>query len=144
MKLASTLTFAATLALGLLNGCTRHQPPATSDLINTDATLHGQLPYPILSWTPLVVTVDRTMGTTSTLFTDGTSRALVTWSQREDPHWFGARIPGAPQRVELVDPTNGTHQYRVFSGSPLTEQTVSGDPTERIVAIAAMQQIELP
>ena len=144
MKRVPPLTFVATLALSLLSGCTRHQVPAKSDLINVDATLHAQLPYPILAWTPLTVTVDRAQNTTSTLFTDGTSRALVTWSQREDPHWFGARIPGAPQRVELVDPTNSTHQYRVFSGSPLTEQTVSGDPTERIVAIAAMHPIELP
>ena len=28
--------------------------------------------------------------------------ALVTWQQRDDPHWFGGRIPDKPISVEIV------------------------------------------
>jgi hypothetical protein len=28
--------------------------------------------------------------------------ALVTWAQRDDPHWFGGRIPDKPLSVEFV------------------------------------------
>jgi hypothetical protein len=49
--------------------------------------------------------------------------ALVTWAQRDDPHWFGARIPDAPQTVEFVQVTGGAQQagYRRFSGPGLAE-----------------------
>ena len=30
------------------------------------------------------------------LYSAGAVLALVTWTQREDPHWFGGRIPDAP------------------------------------------------
>lgn len=36
------------------------------------------------------------------LFGEGSRLALVTWAQVEDPHWFGARIPGAFQSLELI------------------------------------------
>jgi len=32
----------------------------------------------------------------------GAVLALVTSNQREDPHWFGGRIPDAPESVEFV------------------------------------------
>jgi hypothetical protein len=52
--------------------------------------------------------------------------ALVTWAQRDDPHWFGGKIPGAPQTVEFV--TIGSHaEYAVYRGSPLTRTDVSSD-----------------
>ena len=35
-------------------------------------------------------------------YATGAVLALVTWAQREDPHWFGARIPSEPQSVEFV------------------------------------------
>ena len=33
----------------------------------------------------------------------GAVLGLVTWRQREDPHWFGARIPGSVVSVEFVE-----------------------------------------
>lgn len=144
MKLVSVATLATILALCLLCGCEPHPSPAKSDLINTDAGLHGELPYPVLSWKPLTVAVDRTQGTTSTLFSNGSTMARVTWAARDDPHWFGAHIAGAPQRVEIVESTNGTQRYRLFSGSPLAEQASAGDGKDRIAEIAAMRPIALP
>jgi hypothetical protein len=32
----------------------------------------------------------------------GAVLSLVTWAQREDPHWFGANIPGSVQSIETV------------------------------------------
>jgi hypothetical protein len=49
--------------------------------------------------------------------------ALVTWSQRDDPHWFGARIPDTPLTVEFVQISSGkgADVYRMFEGRTLVE-----------------------
>ena len=49
--------------------------------------------------------------------------ALVTWNQRDDPHWFGGRIPDTPLKVEFVQTFSGTGAdiYRVFEGKALAE-----------------------
>lgn len=31
------------------------------------------------------------------VYSPGSVLALVTWVQRDDPHWFGARIPAVPK-----------------------------------------------
>ena len=53
----------------------------------------------------------------------GAVLALVTWVQRDDPHWFGARIPDAPQSVEFVQvaTTEAATSYRSFAGMGLVE-----------------------
>ena len=55
----------------------------------------------------------------------GSVLALVTWSQREDPHWFGGRIPDNPQSVEFVetDEAGKGRAYRRFDGPSMQEQT---------------------
>jgi hypothetical protein len=63
----------------------------------------------------------------------GSVLALVTWSQREDPHWFGGRIPDAPQSVEFVE-TDGAGKalvYRHYDGPSLQEQTVRAEDVAR-------------
>ena len=63
------------------------------------------------------------IGASNPQYPAGAVLALVTWAQRDDPHWFGARIPAVPQSVEFVEvagpglPSN----YRVFAGSGLSE-----------------------
>ncbi len=37
-----------------------------------------------------------------TTYPPGSILALVTWSQRDDPHWFGGRIPEAIRSVEIL------------------------------------------
>jgi len=62
----------------------------------------------------------------STPHTSGEVLALVTWKQKEDEHWFGAKIPGPLLAVELVKTTNGGETanpeigYERFEGSRLT------------------------
>ncbi len=55
---------------------------------------------------------------TDLAYAAGAVLALVTWVQRDDPHWFGARIPAAPQSVEFVQVAAGqTSNYRRFAGA---------------------------
>jgi Cytochrome P460 len=113
-------------------------PPAT---INEGASLTGQLPANPLQWKVITSMVDRSAGTMSTLYGNdaavGYARsnaghdyppsaviALVTWSQREDPRWFGAKIPAEAKMVEFV--TAGTssdgkpaYSYEQYQGKPL-------------------------
>lgn len=55
--------------------------------------------------------------------------ALVTWVERGDPHWFGARIPAAPQSVEFVqvEAAGKAGRYLHFSGSAWAEQDIPED-----------------
>ncbi len=101
-------------------GCGRKKI-ADSDLYNVRAAVGAGLPYPVMEWKAITTVVDRGAGTTSTLFGNdvavdairgpiagkgypaGAVLGLVTWRQREDPHWFGARIPGDVVSAEFVE-----------------------------------------
>jgi hypothetical protein len=52
--------------------------------------------------------------------------ALVTWAQRDDPHWFGGRIRDAPQSIEFVQihSDKKADAYRVFERIALVEVPV--------------------
>jgi hypothetical protein len=142
----------------ILSGCAHHQPQS-ADLYNDAANLGSGLPYPVLSWKPLTSSVDRSQLTTSTLFGNdaataaarsgqhaypsGAVIALVTWRQREDRHWFGARIPDAPLQIEFVEFSAAEPRYRNFAGSPLHEQPIA-DASVRIAAITSMNPVALP
>jgi len=93
---------------------------------NTAAALPASLPYQPLGWHAITMYVDPKTRTTATLYGNDTAMstvqsrhstpnvagdlpygngavlALVTWGQREDPHWFGGRIPQRLQTVEFV------------------------------------------
>ncbi len=55
-------------------------------------------------------------------YPEGAGLALVTWAQREDPHWFGARIPDVPLSVEFIQVPKPAQPagYRRFAGAGLT------------------------
>jgi hypothetical protein len=67
-----------------------------------------------------------TVGTESSAYPAGAVLALVTWAQRDDPHWFGGRIPNAPQSVEFVQIASDrkADAYRVFGRSAFVEEHV--------------------
>jgi hypothetical protein len=67
--------------------------------------------------------IDQKQGTMSTLYGNieaaayarthsdaeypaGSELTLVTWNQKPDEHWFGARIPGEKQRIEIIHVTD--------------------------------------
>jgi hypothetical protein len=110
---------------------------------NNAATLPPTLPWQPLGWSAITMYVDPKTRTTATLYGNeaaikaartaaqsqtpnyppGAVLALVTWTQREDPHWFGARIPDLPQSVEFIQTAapNQPSTYRHFTGPTLTE-----------------------
>jgi mono/diheme cytochrome c family protein len=120
---------------------------------NRAATLPAGLPYQPLRWTPITMFVDRKTHTMATLYGNqaavksldlrnnssvpprygqGAVLALVTWVQRDDPHWFGGRIPDSPTSVEFVTVgQQNTSSYRSFDGPNLTETHPSATSIER-------------
>jgi hypothetical protein len=134
---------------------------------NQAAALPASLPFQPLEWSAITMFVDPSTRTTATLYGNdaamqavqarGTSGeapgvvpaypagavlALVTCAQRDDPHWFGARIPDVPQSVEFVQVTAvGTvNSYRGFAGTGLVENhpsaTVMAQRSSFIVSLA--------
>jgi hypothetical protein len=121
---------------------------------NRAALFPPNLPYQPLGWNALTLFVDPTAHTMSALFGNdsaqaararggssgkapaypaGSVLALVTWSQREDPHWFGGRIPDTPQSVEFVetDEAGKERVYRRYDGRSLQEQTLLSEEVLR-------------
>jgi mono/diheme cytochrome c family protein len=123
---------------------------------NAAASLPVSLPYQPLNWSAITMYVEPKMHTTATLYGNdaamqavqarragsiegpvypaGAVLALVTWVQREDPHWFGARIPDRPQAVEFVQVAASGQPggYLRFAGAGFAE--------DRGVAAAAAAQ----
>jgi hypothetical protein len=80
-------------------------------------------------------------------YASGSVLALVTWPQRDDPHWFGGRIPNTPQRIEFVQVStgSGTNGYRVFEGGALVEShPAAGDAARRASFILNLKPASLP
>jgi Cytochrome P460 len=136
------------LMLAMVCGCGRKKI-ADEDLYNVQAAVPAGLPYPVMEWKAIATVVDRGSGTTGTLFGNdaavsaaragvaypsGAVLGLVTWRQREDPHWFGARIPGRVVSVEFVEVGSSTVD-RKFVGAPWRE--VGGTSGKEIVGMKA-------
>jgi len=118
---------------------------------NAAAALPASLPYQPLGWGAISMYVDPKAHTMATLYGNeaamqavrargtaagyppGALLALVTWAQREDPHWFGARIPDRPLSVEFVQ-AGEKPGYQRFAGTGLTQ--------DQFAMTAAAQRIE--
>jgi len=134
---------------------------------NLAAALPASLPYQPLNWRAITMYVDPKSRTTATLFGNDTAMggvqprgaestpsypagallALVTWAQRDDPHWFGARIPAAPQSVEFVEVAGPRlpSEYRVFAGMGLSENhPASSTVAERTLFVLGLAPAQLP
>ena len=77
----------------------------------------------------------------------GAVLALVTWAQRDDPHWFGARIPAMPESEEYVQmaTTVQTTSYLRFTGKELVEdRTAASIAAQRTNFILALTPARLP
>ena len=141
---------------------------------NNAAALPASLPYQPLTWNPITMYVDPKTQTTAILFgnesaiqavrgpntnpnptpavatnvpayPEGAVLALVTWAQRDDPHWFGARIPDLPRSVEFVKiaPAGQDNSYRRFAGSGLVEDN-SADAATRSSFVLGLAPAQLP
>lgn len=129
----------AALSIGLL-GCTNTNPRVATRL-NTGASLTGDLPANPLQWKVITSAINKQDSTMYTLFGNdiavqyartnsqhdypaGSALSLVTWTQQEDPRWFGGKIPSAPKSVEFVTVGTSpdqkrTYTYEDFEGTPL-------------------------
>jgi hypothetical protein len=98
-------------------GC--HTPLRKSDYVFTEPVKAPVGDPNPLQWRVITSAVNPQDSTMSTLFGNdsaveyarthsqhdypaGSTLALVTWTEREDPRWFGAKIPGAVKSIELV------------------------------------------
>jgi Haem-binding domain/Cytochrome P460 len=113
---------------------------AGAEVVNSRAaSLPASLPYQPLGWGAITMYVDPERHSTAMLYGNdaamqavrsgaaqypaGAVLALVTWAQRDDPHWFGARIPDTPLSVEFVQAASAGEAsvYRRFAGAELAE-----------------------
>lgn len=95
-----------------------HEGAGASDKLNTLAILPPDLTAPRASQV-IDISIDKRAATTSLAYGNeiaanhsrhpdsrsypsGSALTFVTWAQREDPHWFGARIPGVASSAEVV------------------------------------------
>jgi hypothetical protein len=147
------------LIIGSVTGCSQHPAPSETDLFNQQAALPASLPVPVLDNRVIASSVDRQQHTMSTLtgndiavasaraatpsaYPEGSVLTLATCNQRDDPHWFGARIPATPRTVETVAITRGangqlTTTYQLYAGAPL-QLVAHPDATQ-----AAARQVEI-
>jgi hypothetical protein len=73
--------------------------------------------------------------------------ALITWIQRDDPHWFGARIPDTPLSVEFVQVAAAAQMtvYRRFAGPDFAEDSVPGSvAAQRTNFLLGLAPAQLP
>jgi hypothetical protein len=137
---------------------------------NAAAALPSSLPYQPLGWSAITMYVDPMTHTTATLYGNdiamrtvmsrsairtaageleyagGSVLALVTWVQRQDPHWFGARIPQTPKAVEFVHLTDaGTKTYsRYDAAGQLSDRTDTRETFERTNFIVGLSPAQFP
>jgi hypothetical protein len=153
------------LALLVLVGC-GHRGPAEDDVLNVQAKMPSGMPVPALDWRVISSSVDRTHGATGTMSTltgndlavkysgadtypVGSELALVTWLERDDPHWFGARIPGSFVALETVLVERGADgkiaaTYKQYVGDPLRESTDAASAEARKAIILGMRPSVMP
>jgi hypothetical protein len=157
---------AKTIALGALlalTACSQHKVPAGQ--LNEAASLPASFDFSKLGLRVLTSSVNRRQATTATLYGNDQARqaalggtgaaqpgevlALLTWRQQADPNWFGARIPGALQSLELLrtipgDAGHSVVTYQCFAGKNLTLQADTLHQQERIAYLLAQRPAVLP
>ena len=146
----SIIYLSAVSAMLALAGCSAPNSRVVTAL-NSEASLTGSIPRDPLQWRVITSGIDAPNSTMFTLFgndtaiqysrtgrnySHGSALALVTWRQREDSRWFGAKIPALVKSVEFVDVMiskdgSPANIYRAYQGSPLKETTCLKDHADR-------------
>jgi hypothetical protein len=81
-----------------------------------------------------------------TPYKPGSMLTLVSWTQREDPHWFGGRIPQHVASVETVlYSSSGAPGYRYYEGPELARKDApAGSFSQRVQYITAKKASVVP
>lgn len=155
-----------TLALiltSLMAACSNR--PTGSSLINHEASLPASFDLNKLGLKVITSSINKKQATMSTLYGNaaalqaamagaktkllpGETFALVTWKQKEDDHWFGAKIPGELQSVEMLK-TQGltgviTLDYQKYSGKNLISSADTAGNTAAIQLILRQRASIMP
>jgi hypothetical protein len=157
---------APTIALGALlslSACTQNQVPAGQ--LNEAASLPPSFNFRKLGLRVLSTFVNRRQATMATLYGNDLARqaalgspgatqpgevlALLTWQQQPDHNWFGARIPGALQSLELLRtrPASAGQpvvSYQCFVGKNLVLKADTLHQHARIAYLLAQKPAVLP
>jgi hypothetical protein len=163
----TTIRVLGSIALILSIGCS--QPNARIQTrLNNDAGISGELPYNPLRWEIISSTLnpaDRTLSTisgnaqavayarqhVSSDYPAGSVLAMTTWSQQEDPRWFGGKIPGSVRSVEFLEvqaavDRGETYLYSMYVGTPLLKSVsiTERSPTGRAAYLLAQKAAVMP
>jgi hypothetical protein len=158
------------LALGILlvtAGCSNDQRKVVATL-NRNAFLTGELPANPLQWRVIATLIDQSESSMSTLYgndtaagyarthsqheyPNGSTLSRVTWTQKEDERWYGAKIPDHVKSVEFVfvkAAPNGRplYSYQRFEGTPLKRVAAeeSSTPSEGASNLLSQRAAVMP
>jgi hypothetical protein len=152
----------ALAGLVLLMGCTGENARVATTL-NKDAALVGELPSNPMQGKVITSWVDKQASTMTTVFGNdvavhyartnpeskypaGSVLSVVTWSQQEDPRWFGGNIPAKTKSVEFVSVEANAYSYQRYEGSPLKK--VAGEdgaaPNDRAAYLLGQRAAVMP
>jgi hypothetical protein len=151
----------AVLAVGLV-ACSDKTNPRVVTRLNDEAALVGELPSNPLKGRVITSWVNKHEATMSTMFGNdvavqyartnaemqypaGSVLSVVTWSQQEDPRWFGGNIPQKPRAVEFVRVTGpGAYSYQRYEGSPLKKVEDGAAPNDRAAYVLSQRAAVMP
>jgi hypothetical protein len=162
-----TIDMLAAALLLMLIGCSQPNARVTTRF-NRDAEVSGELPYNPLQWEVIASTLNNNDHTLATVlgndraiayarknaahaYPAGSVLSVITWSQEEDPRWFGGNIPGNVRSVEFLEVQSGpdrggTYLYTMYGGSPLRKlvSTEEKSPTGRAAYILGQRAAVMP
>jgi hypothetical protein len=153
------------VAIAAISGCSSNRPAPLVATVNESASLSATessaLPANPLKWRVITASIDPQTSTMSTLYGNdtaiqyartnskhdyppGSRIALVTWTRRDDPRYFGARIPDHLKSIEFVLvtelPGETNVRYEKFEGSPLKQTATNESPNPTPAAQALLNQ----
>jgi Cytochrome P460 len=158
------------LALGIslaIVGCSNNQPKAVATL-NRSAFLIGDLPANPLQWRVIATLIDQGESSMSTLygndtavdyartharhdFPNGSTLSRVTWTQKEDERWYGAKTPDHVKSVEFVFVKTAAdghplYSYQKYQGTPLKRSVAEegSTPSEGASALLSQRAAVMP
>ena len=115
-------------------------------ILNEKASLPAAFNFTKLGVKVVTSGINHKKGLMYTLYGKPGLVALVTWGQQDDPGWYGAKIPGDLQSVELVKITAGTEKitYQRFEGKNLVLKPDTLYQKDRIKFILAQKPSLMP
>ena len=162
-----TIQVLAVALLLMLIGCSEPNARVITRF-NRDAEVSGELPYNPLQWEVIASTLNHNNHTLATVlgndraiayarrnaalaYPAGSVLSVITWSQEEDPRWFGGNIPGNVRSVEFLEVQSGqdrggTYLYTLYGGLPLRKLVSSEEksPTGRAAYILGQPAAVMP